>query len=170
MVNTELCTDNFTKKSFIMVARGVSSEMPFTRLYWVSVPYHSYIPPSQTRDRETYNCCRQKGRWTQNGMQNRLPKEVWFGGQMCLLTAHFICYKVIQIQSDTCITDLIVDEENLHFWWAYMGCIKLDCGTVMHSAQTWCKQQKVSLGENMIKTLRKSLCIKKIDSTDCVAW
>jgi hypothetical protein len=50
-----------------------------------------------------------------------------------------------------------------------MGCIKLDCGTVMHSAQTWCKQQKVSLGENMIKTLRKSLCIKKIDSTDCVA-
>ena len=38
-----------------MVARGVSSEMPFTRLYCVSVPYHSYIP--STQDSETYNCC-----------------------------------------------------------------------------------------------------------------
>lgn len=57
MVNTELHTDNFTKKSFIMVARGVSSEMPFARLYCASVPYHGYIPLSQTQDTETYDCC-----------------------------------------------------------------------------------------------------------------
>lgn len=36
-------------------------------------------------------------------------------GAMCLLTGCFICYKVIQSQSDTCIIDLIVDEDNLHF-------------------------------------------------------
>lgn len=73
MINTELCTDNFTKKSFITVAKGMSSETPLTGLYCTSVPYHSYIPLSQIKDTEIYDCCTTE-RWTQNGTQNRLSK------------------------------------------------------------------------------------------------
>ncbi|EGV97395.1 hypothetical protein I79_010690 [Cricetulus griseus] len=73
MINTELCTDNFTKKSFVTVAKRMSSEMPLTRLNCTSVPCYGYIPLSQIKDTEIYDCCTTE-RWTQNGMRNRLSR------------------------------------------------------------------------------------------------
>lgn len=135
MINTELCIDNFTKKSFRPVAKRMSSEMPLTGLYRTSVPYHSYIPRSQ-RTLKFTTAVRQKG-GLRMVCRTDCPDISNFSGEMCLLTDCFIYHKDVQIRQIhlqqvsllvriTCTSD------------EHMSCMKLARGIVMQSAHTWC--------------------------------
>lgn len=146
MANTELCTDNFTKKSFVTVLREWAVRLP-SRLDCASVPYHS--DSHWVKDRTLTTAVRQ--RWPRMVSRTDCREISSCSGEHVPADSRSARSKVIRVQSDTSVTGLAAAEDSLHFWWANVGCQKLAPGTVMLSAQTWCKQQKYRSEKTWLK-------------------